>query len=454
MPPTALPPPEKLNPWQLWQYFSDPQAFAATLRARHGALAPVRFQGSNYTLVLTPEAALQVFAQTPANYEAFWRESFAGMNGQDSLWVLVGDAHRRERKLFAPAVHAGRFRTYGGVIRETARQHFAGWRPGQGVKAIETTKAIALDVIMRLVFGVQDEPLMDEGRRVLDRLTSTAHPLIVFYPKLQRSWFPLFRRYLRAKADMYHWASRLIALRSERGQFGEDVLGCLMTAKDEQGQPYSELHICNELLSILTAGHVTTGVALAWTLYELGRNPKVMAKLREELEAVGGELEASDVLELPYLSAACNETIRLHPILAECARVPIEPVEILGYTIPAGQPLVISIVGIHHDPTTFPDPDSFKPERFLERTYSKTEFMPFGGGHRRCLGAGLAEYTMRIAVAECVSSWDFEPAGADRDIRNDLAMGPKYGVPLRVLARHQPTPRPERVSLKALGEVH
>ena len=83
MAPTALPPPEKLNPWQLWQYFSDPQAFAAALRARHGALAPIRFQGSNYTLVLTPEAALQVFAQTPANYEAFWRESFAGMNGQE-----------------------------------------------------------------------------------------------------------------------------------------------------------------------------------------------------------------------------------------------------------------------------------------------------------------------------------------------------------------------------------
>jgi cytochrome P450 family 110 len=454
MSPAALPPPEKLNPWQLWQYFSNPQAFAAGLRARHGALAPVRFQGRNYTLVLTPDAALEVFAQTPANYEAFWRESFAGMNGDGSLWILTGEAHRRERKLFAPAVHASFFRAAGDVIRDTARQHFDHWRAGQDLKGVETTKAIALDVIMRLVFGVQDESMMDEGRRVLDWLTSTAHPLIVFYPKLQRSWFPLFRRYLNAKSTMYEWAGRLIALRRASGQLGGDVLGCLMQATDEQGAPYTELHICNELLSILTAGHVTTGVALAWTLYELGRNPDALTKVRAEVETVDVESDIGALLSLPYLSAVCDEAIRLHPILAECARIPIEPVDILGYTIPAGQPLVMSIVGIHHDPATFPDPDSFRPERFLERTYSKTEFMPFGGGHRRCLGAGLAEYTMRIAVAECVTRWNFTSPTMDRDIRNDLAMGPKYGAPLRVIDRREPKFTSASRPSKALEKVH
>jgi hypothetical protein len=157
---------------------------------------------------------------------------------------------------------------------------------------------------------------------------------------------------------------------------------------------------------------------------------------------------------LPYLSAVCDETIRLHPILAECARIPIEPVEILGYTIPAGQPLVMSIVGIHHDPATFPDPDSFRPERFLERTYSKTEFMPFGGGHRRCLGAGLAEYTMRIAVAECVTRWNFTSPTMDRDIRNDLAMGPKYGAPLRIIDRREQKSASASRPSKTLEKVH
>jgi cytochrome P450 len=224
MSPGTLPTPERLSALQLWRYFNNPRAFAAELRTRHGALAPVRVPGGSYVLVLTPDAALQVFAHTPNNYEAFWHESFAGMNGEGSLWVLAGEAHRRERKLFAPAVHAGHFRAYGEVIRDVARSHFSSWQPGQKVKAVDTTKAIALDVIMRLVFGVEDDQMMEEGRRVLDRLTSTAHPLIVFYPKLQRPWFPLFRRYLRAKAAMYDWAARLISQRRARGAAGEDVL--------------------------------------------------------------------------------------------------------------------------------------------------------------------------------------------------------------------------------------
>jgi cytochrome P450 family 110 len=448
MSPAPLPPPERLNPLRLWQYFSQPQALAAVLRARHGALAPVHFLGSDYVLVSTPEGAQQVFAQTPGNYEAFWHESFAGMNGEGSLWVLAGDAHRRERRLFAPATHASQFRAYGEVIREIARAHFGRWQPGHAIKGVDTTKAITLDVIMRLVFGVDDDALIDEGRPILDRLTSTAHPLIVFYPKLQRRWFPLFRRYLRAKAAMYDWAEHLIAVRRARGQVGEDVLGCLMTARDELGRPFGELHICNELLSILTAGHVTTGVALAWALYELGRHPGVTAALRAELENAGGDPEPDAMVALPYLAAVCNEAIRLHPILAECARVPIEPVEILGHTIPAGRPLVMSIVGIHHDPATYPDPDSFRPQRFLERSYSKTEFMPYGGGHRRCLGAGLAEYTLRIGVAEAVMQWDFATAAEDRDTRHDLAMGPKYGVPLRILRRRQPSLAAEPASAK------
>jgi cytochrome P450 len=297
---------------------------------------------------------------------------------------------------------------------------------------------------MRLVFGVEDEDLMDEGRRVLDRLSSTAHPIIIFYPRLQRWWFPLWRRWTRAKADVYEWAGRLIALRRSRGSFGDDVLGCLMRASDEDGRPYTQLHICNELLAILSAGHLTTGVALSWVLYEVGRHPVVREKLRAELEAAGPDLRAPDMLSLPYLSAVCRETIRLHPILPECGRTPIEPIEILGYTVPANQGLILSIISIHHDPAIYPEPERFLPERFLERTYAKTEFMPFGGGHRRCLGAALAEYTLRIGLAEAVMRWDYELAREDRDTRDDLAMGPKHGVPLRVLRPYKPLARIEQ----------
>lgn len=425
----------RLTPWQQWHNFSEPRDMHEWIRKNYGDMTSMHFQGRDHCMILTPRSAREVFTSDPNGYDAFWKDSFAGMNGEDSLWVLIQERHRRERQLFAPAVHANHFRAYGEVIREIARSKYEQWHPGQVVKGIDTTLAISLDIIMRLVFGVEDEETMQEGRKVIRALTSTAHPLIVFYPKLQRPWFPLWWPYVNAKKNLYHWFDKVMSTRRASGKNVQDVLGVLMQSHWEDGTPYSDEHIHNELLSVLTAGHVTTATALAWALYELGCHPEVMEKLRAELTSTASEFDPGLILKFPYLDAICNEVIRLHPILAECARVPMQPMEILGHHIPAGHALVVSIVSIHHDPELYPEPDEFKPERFLERKYGIYEFLPFGGGHRRCMGAGLAEYSIRIAVAEAALHWDFEPARKDFDIRHDLAMGPKYGVPLRIKSR-------------------
>ncbi|HEX8992401.1 MAG TPA: cytochrome P450 [Anaerolineales bacterium] len=425
-----------LNPLQQWEYFSKPRQMHEWLRDHYGDLAALHFQGRHYALAITPRAAQAVFTQDPDGYDAFWKQSFAGMNGEGSLWVLIGKQHRRERALFAPAVHAQYFRRYGEVIRDIAHARTEAWQPGATIRALDTTLAISLDVIMRLVFGLEDESTLEEGGRLMGALTQSAHPLIVFFPRLQRSWFPLFRRFLQAKVALYQWFRQVMAQRRLDGRQQTDVLGALMDARDDQDRPYADEHICNELLSVLTAGHITTATAMAWALYELGRHPEVLQKLRAELAAAGGDVDPVSVQSLPYLSAVCNETIRLHPILAECARVPMQPIEILGRTVPAGHALVVSIVGIHHDPAIYPEPDRFDPERFIEHKYSNYEFLPFGGGHRRCLGSGLAEFTLRIALADIARNWDFETASPDQDVRRDLAMGPKYGVRLRITERH------------------
>ena len=434
----TLPQTIHLNPLQQWRYFSQPRAMHDWLRERYGGLVSLHFQDRNFAGILTAEGARQVFSADPDNYDAFWKESFAGLIGDGNLWVLIQEKHRRERNLFAPAVHANYFRSYGSTIREIARSHINKWQPGQTLKAIDTTLVISLDVIMRLVFGVEEEKFMQEGREAFEAIRHNAHPLIVFFPELQKPWFPLWRRYTRSRDKVYDWMNRYLTVRRARGSASMDVLEMLLNACDEQGNPYSDTHIRYELNAVLTAGHETTGVALGWALYELGRHPEVLSKLRSELQSAGSNPDPGLLLTLPYLDSVCKETIRLHPILSECARVPIEPVEILGRTIPAGQALVISIVGIHHDPTVYPEPDRFLPERFINKTYNIFEFMPFGGGHRRCLGAGLAEYTMRITLAEIVSQWDFEPARVDYDTRLNVAMGPKYGIPLRIKGKYIP----------------
>jgi cytochrome P450 family 110 len=432
---TPLPHAVSQGPLELWRYFNEPQFTYARLRERFGPLAPGRFDGQDHVIVLTAEGAQQVFASDPAGYDAFFKEGFTAIAGPASLWVLTGAAHRRERQLFTPAVHASHFRKHGITVRDITRHYLEKWQPGQTLKAFDTTLAISRDVIMRLVFGAGEEELMNEGREILLELSRASNPLIVFVAQLQRPWFPPWRRYVRAKEHFTDWVNRFLSARRMRGGETDDVVASMLAARYEDGTLMRDEEIRDELITVLIGGHETTAAVLAWALYELGRHPAALAKLRAEVENSGVADDPSQIVKLPYLGAVCDETVRLHPILAECARLLTEPLEILGHTIPAGTVLIVSILAIHHDPELYPEPNQFNPERFIERTYSRSEFLPFGGAHRRCLGAALSEYETRIALAEIVTHWEFESAAADRDVRHGVPMGPKHGVPLHIVGR-------------------
>jgi cytochrome P450 len=436
--PAPLPKAFRASLRQQWQLVYRPRALTDSLRARYGGLVNLQTHAGPLILVLSAEGARQVLGADPAGYDAFWHESFSGIAGKRSLWVLSGEPHRRERQLLSPPFHSRSFRAYGETIRAITRQHLDRWQPGQTLSALDATLSISLDVILRLVFGMDEGVLMDQGRRVLGVLLGTTHPLIVFFPRLQRPWLPHWRRHARAKSDFAAWVDQLLALRRARGVMVDDVLGRMLTTSYSDGSRMADEASRDELLTILLAGHETTATALAWALYELGRHPQPLARLRAELAPLGPELDPEATVRLPYLSAVCNETLRLHTLLAEIGRVTTAPLECLGHAIPAGQSVCVSIMAIHHDPALYPEPDRFRPERFLERTFSPSEFLPFGGGHRRCLGAALSDYEMRIALAEIVTGWDFEPAVPEVEIRHDIAMGSRHGVPLRVVARRTP----------------
>lgn len=425
-----------------WLLVSQPRTFAVRMRERHGDAVRMQFRGEVFVFAFTSAGARQVLSADPAGYDAFWKRGFTGLAGTGSLWVLDGEAHRRERQLLLPAFHGRSFRGYGDTIREVTRRQTSHWQPGQTVHTLQTTLAISLDVIMRLVFGAgdaRDEEFAREGRAVLGALWREMHPLIVFFPELQQSWFPLWRRYASSKRRFAEWMSRYLAVRRARGADSDDVLGLMLAASYDDGSRMSDEDIRDELLTILLAGHETTATALAWALYELGRHPAVLETLRAELESADGT-DPGTVVKLPYLSAVCNETLRLHTLLSEVARVCSAPLELLGHRLQPGDSAVISVNAIHHDAELYPEPDQFIPQRFIDRSYTPFEFLPFGGGHRRCLGAALSDFEMRIALAEVVSHWDFEPARIDRDIRHDIAMGTKHGAPLRLKARRTPQP--------------
>ena len=189
-------------------------------------------------------------------------------------------------------------------------------------------------------------------------------------------------------------------------------------------------------MTLLFAGHETTASALAWSLYRLHRSPDVREKLCRELETQAALIDPIEISRLPYLAAVCQETLRLNPPCMSALRVLKAPLTLARYGFATGTTLIISIYLTHRRPDLYPRPDAFEPERFLGRKFSLYEYLPFGGGHRFCLGNSLALFEMKLVLATILSRWDL--ALADRRAvkhgRRMLTAGPGESmrlVPLR-----------------------
>ena len=454
----GLPPGPRLGLLGTGPLLERPGQFQVELRRRYGEAVTLRTFEGTLVLVLTPEGARQILTADPDGYDVIMRRAFTGIVGTGSLWVMTGEQHRQERQIVAPPFHAQRVRGWGQTIEQLAGEHTDRWQSGQTLQAYEAMLDISRDLVLRVVLGVDRGDKLREGRRVLKLLLEASSRWTAMVWFVQRWWFPPWRRYVRARAAFTRFVYRELAERRARGSESDDVLGLMLAARRADGSAIPEAMIRDELITILLAGHETTATALAWAIYELGRHPAILARLRDELDALGPDPEPDLIASQPYLSAVCNETLRLHTILTEVGRVPREPRELLGYTIPAGVPMSVGIAAIHRDPEIYPEPDRFRPERFLDRTYSPFEFLPFGGGDRRCLGAALSDYEMRITLATVVSSWDLESIAEDRDVRHNIGSGPEHGVPIRVLRRRremQAMPVPEHeVSAQSGAEPH
>ena len=166
------------------------------------------------------------------------------------------------------------------------------------------------------------------------------------------------------------------------------MLSLLLGASHEDGSPLSDRELRDELVTVVGAGHETTATALAWAIERLLRNPEVLARLRKSIAA--GETE--------FLDATIKETLRSRPVIADVARKLTAPARIGPYELPAGTFVLPAIVALHYRPDLFPEPEQFRPERFLDGNGEHYSWIPFGGGVRRCIGASFAEYEMRIVL--------------------------------------------------------
>ncbi|MEM9770609.1 MAG: cytochrome P450 [Cyanobacteria bacterium P01_D01_bin.73] len=439
---------------RIWRWMFNPIGVLRNCRDRFGDI----FQMNPYSVVLGhPDHISELFARdgrelsTPGSVNGVLRPIL----GDQSVLMLSGDRHRHRRKLLLPPFHGKALQSYGDAIQRVAQDMCDQWQPGQRLNARRLAEELTLRVIMETVFGLRAgdryremEPLMNE---MVNMISTPAKSCFLFFKVLQKSWGPwgkfersrdrldqLLRQELAERREQ-------LAARSDEGDSGDrqnnqrqDILSLLLATRDEDGNPLTDDELRDELMTLLFAGHETTASALAWVMYWLQAQPECLQKLREELDAMPEDAPPMAMAKLPYLTAVCNETLRIHPIaIVVFPRFVEKTFNLGGYEIREGLMMMGSVYLVHHHPDIYPEPDRFRPERFLERTFSATEFMPFGGGSRRCIGSALAMAELAIAVGTWVKQGNFklQESGPLKPARRGVTMGPKGGVNVKFLGR-------------------
>jgi cytochrome P450 len=393
-----------------------------------------------FIFVSHPEALQQILTNDRKQFSAPGEANriISPLVGESNVALLSGDRHKKRRQLLLPPFHGERMRSYANLIIEITQNVMDALPKDQPFIARDQMQSISLQVIVETVFGIREGERYQEIKHLLSsmldifRMPSMA--AVLFFPSLQKDfgpWSP-WGKFMRTQKKVDNLLYAEIAERRANPDFSRtDILSLLMSARDEAGQPMSDLELRDELLMLLFAGHETTATAMSWALYWIHRQSEIKEKVLQELATLGNNPNPNDIARLPYLTAVCNETLRLYPVamLTFIRRVE-EPVEVLGYHLEAGTILGGCIYLTHHRPEIYPNSKQFKPERFLERQFTPYEFMPFGGGARRCIGEALAMFEMKLVLATILSRYELALAEQklEQPRRRGVTLAPGTGV--------------------------
>jgi cytochrome P450 len=404
---TRFPPgPREPAALQTVEWIVRPTALLRRAQARHGEPFTIRTAWSDAPMVLVsdPEEIKRVYAAPPdvlqGGESAAFLEPFAGPS---SILLLHGDEHLRRRRLVLPPFHGEALRRWTATMAEIAHAELDTWRPGRPLRARERMQRLTLEVIQRVVFGSRDDALRDALRTALDMTNST--------PKLiamsLRGPTTAFTRAV-ARIDELILA-RIGEARRARGESGRpaSILDLLVATEA------SDRVLRDQLVTLLAAGHETTATALAWALERLARHPEALARCGDDA----------------YLDATVKEVLRVRPVLSITSRRVLQPWTVGGYTLPPGVYVSPCLYLAHRRPDLWPDPTSFRPERFLEGAPEPYSWVPFGGGTRRCLGAAFASLEMREVLRAVAARFALGPDrhAGERMRRRSVTLAPARG---------------------------
>ncbi|RUT05152.1 cytochrome P450 [Dulcicalothrix desertica PCC 7102] len=373
----------------------------------------VRNKNGNHTVYFShPKALEQIFTADASKLDVgSENEILRYLFGSHSVVVLDGIPHRNQRKLLAPPFHGDRMRAYGATIQDITQQVIERWQDTKPFNVRNAMQEITLRIILRVVFGLDEGTHLEKLRNCLISLLElVCHPVVSgallfqFWKKDLGVWSPWGRiMHLLKKVDELIY-SHIQETRKNFDENRKDILSLMMTARYDDGQAMTDEELRDELVSLLVIGHETSASSLVWALSWIDQLPKVQEKLQKELSQ--NIFEPSQLAKLPYLTAVCQETLRIYPVFTICfSRVVKSPLNVMGYELPAKTLIIPNIYLTHHRKEVFPNPKQFIPERFLERQFSPYEYLPFGGGNRQCIGMAFAMYEMKIILGTILSQY-------------------------------------------------
>lgn len=435
---SSLPPGPRGRLWNTLQVMRDPYGTYARCRDRYGDTFLLRAVNGDIWCSADPAFVRDLLKATSEQIRPFGVDVAAPLLGRQGLLLLHGEAHREERKLLTPPFHGRRMSRYDQAILRIAEQTVGRWPDGGEVVASDEMLDISFRVIVQAVFGVVDEGDVERWVSGVQALVASLHPALLFAPMLRVAPLGLgpWARFQRAHAALDAMLYARIASARQSGERGDDILSLMLDATYEDGSAMTDVQVRDELVALLFAGHETTQIAMAWALYRLARHPAAMERLQAEVDGCDGSPEA--LAALPWLDAVVSETLRLEPIVPDMIRTLEQPMQLGGWAVPAGAHVGFLAALIHTREDLYPEPAAFRPERFLERTFKPHEYVPFGGGVRRCIGAALAVYEMKVVLGTVLRSVEVESLHEERPVRRSVTMGPGSGVRLRVRRRESP----------------
>jgi cytochrome P450 family 135 len=409
--------------------------FLERCRDRYGDIFTLRIAHEGTWVMLgDPDHVRQVFTGDPRVLHAGeGNVVLRPVLGHHSVLLLDEGPHMAQRKLLLPPFHGERMQRYGDVMREVAEREIDRWPSGRPFQVWPHMQAVTLEVIMRAVFGMEEGARLDRLREVLRQALdwATQRTQLVLMGFMGPDRLEKMARFRRALEPVDAVLLEEIRARRDDARLEErdDILSLLLQARHEDGSAMSDQELRDELMTLLVAGHETTATSLSWALERMVRTPHTLDRLHEEAVTGGDE----------YADAVARETLRLRPVIPIVVRRLTEPLEIGGYELPAGVTVAPSIYLVHRRPDVYPDPTTFRPERFLEQPAGTYTWIPFGGGVRRCIGASFAIFEMKAvlaAIARRVRLSAADPA-PERVVRRAITLTPSCGA--EVVA--QPLPR-------------